>query len=278
MIQDIAPHVFLNQYQPKPPEAQSYILYYEGNQVLMLHKGEQITFPTFQELEKENDRLYESYTYLFSVDTDRFYLMEDISYPSPSSFQLENTQKFRSMSPRHLAFAGITGYQLYSWYQSHRFCGKCGNPMAPDEKERMMRCTACGQMEYPKICPAVIVGITHGNRLLMSKYAGREYKKYALIAGFAEIGETIEETVRREVMEEVGLQVKNITYYKSQPWSFTDTLLLGFFAELSGEDEIVLDREELAMAEWFEREDIPITEQNISLTNEMILKFKNQGC
>ncbi|MEG0228124.1 MAG: NAD(+) diphosphatase, partial [Lachnospiraceae bacterium] len=75
-----------------------------------------------------------------------------------------------------------------------------------------------------------------------------------------------------------GLQVKNITYYKSQPWSFTDTLLLGFFAELSGEDEIVLDREELAMAEWFEREDIPITEQNISLTNEMILKFKNQGC
>ena len=131
-------------------------------------------------------------------------------------------------------------------------------------------------MEYPKIFPAVIVGVTDGNRLLMSKYAGREYKKYALIAGYAEIGETRDETVKREVMEEVGLKVKNIRFYKSQPWSFTDTLLLGFFADLDGEDKITLDKEELALAEWFEREDIPITERNISLTNEMILYFKEK--
>lgn len=131
-------------------------------------------------------------------------------------------------------------------------------------------------MEYPKISPAVIVGVTDGNRLLMSKYADREYKKYALIAGYAEIGETIEETVKREVMEEVGLKVKNIRFYKSQPWSFTDTLLLGFYADLDGEDKITLDREELALAEWFDREDIPITERNISLTNEMILHFKEE--
>ena len=80
----------------------------------------------------------------------------------------------------------------------------------------------------------------------MSKYAGRDYKKYALIAGFAEIGETIEETVQREVMEEVGLKVKNLRYYKSQPWSFSNTLLFGFFAELDGSAEITLDEEELA--------------------------------
>ena len=108
----------------------------------------------------------------------------------------------------------------------------------------------------------------------MSKYANRDFKKYALIAGFVEIGETVEETVRREVMEEVGLKVKNLRYYKSQPWSFTDTILMGFFAELDGEEEITLDREELAMAEWFEREEIPVKEQSVSLTNEMILKFK----
>lgn len=148
--------------------------------------------------------------------------------------------------------------------------------MVKDDRERMLKCEHCGQMEYPKIFPAVIVGVTDGNRLLMSKYAGREYKKYALIAGYAEIGETIEETVKREVMEEVGLKVKNIRFYKSQPWSFTDTLLLGFFADLDGEDKITLDKEELALAEWFEREDIPITERNISLTNEMILYFKEK--
>ena len=102
-------------------------------------------------------------------------------------------------------------------------------------------------MVYPVISPAVIIAVTHNGKLLMSKYAGREYKKYALIAGFNEIGETIEETVHREVMEEVGLKVKNLKYYKSQPWPFTGTLLMGFFCELDGEDDrITLEEEELA--------------------------------
>ena len=147
--------------------------------------------------------------------------------------------------------------------------------MKQDDKERMMYCENCHNMEFPKICPAVIIGVTDKNRLLMSKYAGRTYKKYALLAGFTEIGETPEETVAREVMEEVGLKVKNIRYYKSQPWSFTDTLLLGFYCDLDGADEITLDREELALAEWFEREEIPVEPSRDSLTNEMIMKFKN---
>lgn len=84
--------------------------------------------------------------------------------------------------------------------------------------------------EYPVLMPAVIVGITNGDKIICSKYEGRSFKQYALIAGFAEIGETIEETVHREVMEEVGLKVKNLRYYKSQPWSFSGTLLLDFSA------------------------------------------------
>lgn len=132
-------------------------------------------------------------------------------------------------------------------------------------------------MEFPKICPAVIVGVTDGNRILMSKYAGRTYKNYALIAGFTEIGETVEQTVAREVMEEVGLKVKNIRYYKSQPWAFTDTLLMGFYCDLDGADTITLDENELALAQWFDREDIPEVLSTESLTNEMILRFKNGG-
>mgnify|MGYP005933984141 CR=1 FL=1 len=114
-----------------------------------------------------------------------------------------------------------------------------------------------------------------GDKILMSKYAGRTYKKYALLAGFTEIGETLEETVQREVMEEVGLKVKNIRYYKSQPWSFTDTLLMGFYCDLDGEAAITLDREELAMAEWFQRDEIPVEPERDSITNEMIIRFKN---
>ena len=146
--------------------------------------------------------------------------------------------------------------------------------MVRDQKERMLRCDSCGNMEFPKICPAVIIGVTDGNRILMSKYAGRAYKKYALLAGFTEIGETVEETVAREVMEEVGLKVRNIRYYKSQPWAFSDTLLMGFYCDLDGSDRITLDRDELSLAEWFEREEIPVEPSRDSLTNEMIMKFK----
>ena len=144
-----------------------------------------------------------------------------------------------------------------------------------DSKERMLYCEFCHNMEFPKICPAVIIGVTDGDKILMSKYAGRTYKKYALLAGFTEIGETLEETVQREVMEEVGLKVKNIRYYKSQPWSFTDTLLMGFYCDLDGGAAITLDREELAMAEWFQRDEIPVEPERDSITNEMIIRFKN---
>ena len=122
----------------------------------------------------------------------------------------------------------------------------------------------------------MVTGVIDGDKILMTKYAGRDYKKYALVAGFAEIGETIEDTVRREVMEEVGLKVMNIRYYKSQPWSFTDTLLFGFFCEVDGKDKITMDTEELAFAEWLTREEIPTKYDGISLTNEMIMKFKNK--
>ena len=192
-----------------------------------------------------------------------------------SDFELEDLTIFRQAEPQYRAFAGITGHQLYHWYQAHRYCGQCGSPTKPDGKERMLYCETCRSMEYPRICPAVIIGVTDGNRLLLSKYAGRTYKKYALLAGYTEIGETMEETVAREVMEEVGLKVKNIRYYKSQPWAFSDTILMGFYCDLDGSDEIRLDEEELALAEWFEREEIPVTPSRDSLTNEMIMRFKN---
>lgn len=95
-------------------------------------------------------------------------------------------------------------------------------------RERMMRCPACGQMEYPKICPCVIVGVMHEGKILVSWYKNGFRDHYALIAGFAEIGETIEETVAREVYEETHLHVKNLRYYKSQPWPYSESLLFGF--------------------------------------------------
>lgn len=185
----------------------------------------------------------------------------------------EKIELMRTAGPKEAAFAGVTGMQLYGWYKSRRFCPACGRRMVHSEKERMMHCEACGQMEYPKICPAVIVGVTCKDKILLTKYAGRSFRNYALIAGFAEIGETIEETVEREVMEEVGLKVKNIRYYKSQPWSFTDTLLMGFFAEVDGDSDILLDERELSEGKWCTRSEVPEND-GVSLTREMMSVFK----
>lgn len=276
MIQEITPHQFNNAYLPQAPEGNSYGLYYEGKEILVgWNDQNEIIFPTFKELEKYNEHLCENYTYLFTIDKDRYYLLNTIDYGADFKYRMENTEIFKSSAPQERVFAGITGAQLYRWYRTHRFCGKCGKPMTPDVKERMLFCGSCKNQEYPKIMPAVIVGVTHGNKLLMSKYANRNNPNYALLAGFAEIGESIEETVKREVMEEVGLKVTNLQYYKSQPWAFSDTLLMGFYAELEGAETITLDEEELAVAEWFEREEIPINPNNVSLTNEMIIRFKN---
>ena len=275
MIQDIEPRHLDNQYDPVPPDKDSYALYYEEHAVLLKKTEEGIVFPRFREIERLNEEIYEDYIYLFSVDDERYYLVQEISREPLSGFTMENTEVFRSADPQYQAFAGITGYQLYNWYRNHQYCGRCGRKMTHSGRERMLYCSGCRNMEYPKICPAVIIGVTDHNRILMSKYAGRAYKKYALLAGFTEIGESVEQSVAGEVMEETGLRVKNIRYYKSQPWAFTDTLLMGFYCDLDGDDRITLDEDELALAEWFERDRIPVEPSRDSLTNEMIIRFKN---
>lgn len=274
MIQDIAPHIFSNAYAPKRPEATSYALYFNGHTVLAGKDSSTLRFPRFSELNGIEESVYEKAIYLFAIDNDCFYLVHQVPEEQPE-FELKDIGLFRTSGPRHLAFAGITGYSLYKWYDNHQFCSHCGAKLVHHEKERMLHCQTCNNTEYPKIMPAVIIAVTNGNKILLSKYANREYTRYALLAGFTEIGESVEETVKREVMEEVGLHVKNLRYYKSQPWSFSDTLLMGFFAEVEGDDSITLDREELALAEWFERENIPVSESDISLTSEMIEYFRN---
>lgn len=241
----------------------------------MKKDGETMTLPRFEELEGRLSNLYENYIYLFSIDEEHFYLIPELDTSLLSEYQFETIRFLRIAQPQYLAFAGVTGYQLFQWYSKRRFCGCCGKPMVHDKIERKMFCPSCKNEEYPVLSPAVIVGVTNGDKLILSKYEGRSYTRYAMIAGFAEIGETIEETVHREVMEEIGIKVKNLRYYKSQPWSFSGTLLFGFYCDLDGDDTLTVDHSELSMASWFNREDIPDEGDNISLTKEMMMSFKD---
>ena len=294
MIQDIAPHRYDNTYHIQKPGAQDYVFCIQKGRILLRETAEEhvLTIPRREEIEAAVPELMDRAVYLFSVDEKPYFLVsvpekeaEEILAKLKEGAEKELEQLYyawktptdiRAMEPMHQAFAAITAVQLWRWRQSRQFCGRCGAKTEDSKIERALVCPVCGQTEYPKISPAVIVAITNGDKLLMSRYRVNHstYRGYALIAGFVEIGETFEETVRREVMEEVGLKVKNIRYFKSQPWAFTDTEMIGFFAELDGDDKIRLQEDELSEAGWYTREEIPDDARLISVGTEMKMYFK----
>ena len=278
MIQDIFPHRFYNTYQQKRPEDNSRILGF-CDRMVYLSDQDGIRFLTFQEWKSYNQRIGRGMpplVYLFTIEEEDYFLTDIHKEDKIGDFRFYKMFDIRPMQPKEAVFAATTAFHLYQWYRDNQFCGRCGKKLIHSEKLRMMQCETCNNMVFPKIAPAVIVGVTHGDKILMTKYAGREYKRYALIAGFTEIGETVEETVQREVMEEVGLKVKKIRYYKSQPWGFDSNLLLGFFCELADEHEICLDREELSLAEWVDYHNILDDPEKLSLTHNMMEYFRDQ--
>ena len=274
MIQDIAPHRYDNAYHPRPPKVGDRVFFYQDTATL-LNRETGLPF-TWEEAEALADLSQLPITYLFAIDDVAFHWCHVVPQAVLEGAVPAKNGGFRDMEPGWLAFACITASQLHGWYHDHQFCGRCGSPAQPDQVERAMRCPACGNLVYPTISPAVIVAVTHGNRLLLTKYSRPgTTRNYALIAGFAEIGEPLEDTVRREVMEEVGLPVKNIRFYKSQPWSFSSSLLSGFYCDLDTDDETVtLQEDELGEGTWFDREALPQGGSAISLTHEMIERFR----
>ena len=278
MIQDIGQHLFDRDFSLRPATVEDYALCYVGGKVLLRRVGEnQWALPRFAEFPETIRPNAETARHFFALDGTGCYLAD----PDPKeevlpddSWQYCTYAQLRTVRPMEVAFAAITGAQLDRWYKSRAYCGKCGAKNEHSQIERALICPVCGQLEYPKISPAIIVAVTDGDRLLLTRYADRPYRGPALIAGYVEIGETLETTLRREVMEEVGLRVKNIRYYKTQPWAFTDTLLMGFYCDLDGDAKISLDRNELCEGVWVKREDLPLPENNISLTSEMIENFR----
>jgi len=242
---------------------------------IMVLTGDKLVFPLRRQLPERPDT---DFLYLFSLSGSPIFLMSDFSREeTPPGFEMIPAAELRQGQPQQLAYAGVLGHQLYRWYMARRFCGHCGGKAVHDTKERMLYCAGCDQREYPTIMPAVIVGVIHEDSLLLTKYAGRLNPRWALVAGFTEAGETPEQTVRREVLEETGLRVSQITYYKSQPWPFSGSLLLGYFARLEGPDEITLEAHELAEAVFVPRQEIDVPYEGKSLTNEMICQFRDIG-
>ena len=159
--------------------------------------------------------------------------------------------------------------QIVEWDRTHQFCGTCGTPTATRENERVRVCPACGHSVYPRLAPAVMVLIRDGTRLLLARSARFPPNMYSALAGFVEPGETIEECIAREVLEEVGLQVKSLRYFRSQPWPFPHSLMIAFFADYAGGD-IVPQPEEIEDAQWFDVDALPGLPMPISISRWLI--------
>jgi NAD+ diphosphatase len=276
MIHEIAPYVFHNEYKPRAPKPDDYIFIYGNNQVILDCKDEKAPrAPTFADVEKYSPKL----TYLFRVDETAFFLLAVKDLPAEGfteadGYKPQPTFMFNMLQPRYMAFAGLTAAHIAGWYEKRHICGRCGATLVHSEVERKMDCPECHAEEFPQINPVVIVGVTDGDKLMLTRYANRPVTHFALIAGFAEIGESFEECVQREVFEEVGLRVKNIRFYKSQPWAMSGSLLAGFYCDLDGDGAVTLQEDELSEGVWVPRGEIPVQDVGFALTAEMIERFR----
>ena len=299
MLHEIAPKSFHIEWKNIQPEPEDRIIFaYDGN--IYVAAGEEIRFPTRKVMDQwEYTKFIRpdsgQYTYLFSIDDERYFTLvydEDAFRPYAGclfdqDYHFVPVRGFRNLEPQHEAFAAMMGGMLTGWYRRSRFCGKCGSRTIHSDKERMMYCPHCRNSIFPQICPSVIIGVFSGDRLLTTRYnpehlmfdgTGKTFKPVvhdALVAGYIEAGETAEDAVRREVMEEVGLKVKNIRYWKSSPWPMSSGLLFAYTCEVDGGDTIRLEEDELSAARFKTREEIePRVGKDIALTSALMEAFR----
>ena len=286
MLHNIEPHEYYCDYLLRRPAAgQDHLLLFDGEQILLKMENGQAILPRLCDIAGA-EQWAQELRYLFTIDSTAFFSM-DISHNANAigvdagiegasgNWLYLPVRGLREFEPPWLAFAAVTGYHLHFWYEHNRYCGACGAEFEHSAHERALLCPRCGYLKYPATAVAVIVGVSDGDKLLLTRYADRPYKKHALIAGFVEIGEALEDAVRREVYEEVGLRVKNLRYFASQPWGFSHSLLAGFFAEVDGSTDIKLDGRELAEAVWMPKENISADNTDISLTATMMATFRD---
>jgi NAD+ diphosphatase len=171
-----------------------------------------------------------------------------------------------------LAGVASRAFQVIHWERTHQFCGRCGGRTESKPDERAKVCPQCDLIIYPEISPAIIVAVIRGKEILLAHGNRFPMPFYSALAGFVEPGETFEQTVKREVMEEVGIKVKNISYFGSQPWPFPNSLMVGFIAEYD-RGELKIDETEIGDAGWYSADNLPQLPRKGSIARRLIDSF-----
>ena len=188
----------------------------------------------------------------------------------PEGWQLKGLREVFGLVETGLAALSGRAYQILEWDRNHKYCGRCGTETVQRKDERSRACPECRRTTYPPVSPAIMVLITDGKRrVLLGRKAAWPQDRYSALAGFVEPGETLEDTVVRETREEVGVEVKNIRYFGSQPWPFPHSLMIAFTAEYAG-GEVRPDGVEIAEARWFDAAELPRLPPGISISRRLI--------
>ncbi len=261
---------------PDTSEESSWALILIGKKILMCKADNKLTIPEHSEvlgiIPKDDSMLY-----IGRYDGHDCYCMRFNELPElPEYLELVEIMEITKLSGDNGLFilAGAANHILH-WSSMNQYCGCCGNKTIDKKEERAKVCTVCGNIVYPRIAPATITAIFHEDKILLAHNRNFRNDLYSLIAGFVEPGETLEQCVEREVLEEVGIKVKNIRYFNSQPWSFPDSLMIAFIAEYES-GEIRVDNTEIMDAAWFTADILPEIPSNDSIAGKIIRWYREQ--
>lgn len=260
---------------PTTPNDESYWFVFDRNEVLVhISERQVISFPRKVDFGKKWDHKTVKNLYLGKIAEHDAYGFET---PKELLLMSENWQwrDLRSLMPTIEAdWFWIAGkaFQFVNWFKTHQYCGQCGSLTVLKMTEKATYCPSCDLSFYPRVSPAVIVAIRRDNRILLAHALRFPQKFYSTLAGFVESGESLEECLQREVREEVGIEIKNIEYFGSQPWAFPHSLMIGFKAEYQS-GEIKVDETEIDHADWFEADNLPVRPNRFSIASQLIDDF-----
>ena len=245
---------------------------FQENKLLVCQKPESLTLPSLMDLDELGLIVIRQH-YLGQLDNHHCYTGEVAEGTNPpTGMSFEGLRQVYGRLDEALFWIAARAVQIIDWDRTHRFCGRCGIELKMKTTERAKECPQCGLLHFPRLAPAIIVLVERGNELLLARSRHFLPGMYSVLAGFVEPGESLEEAVLREVKEEVGMDVKDIKYFGSQPWPFPHSLMIGFTATYAG-GQISLDDSEIEEAGWFTADNLPRIPSKISIARKLIDGF-----
>ncbi len=242
---------------------------FAGDKLLVREESARITVPFLKDFSKLHLTILRQH-YLGRLEDQRCYAVEVAGQIAPPvGWVFEGLREIYGRLDEELFWISTRAIQIVEWDKTHQFCGRCGAPMEAKKDERAKECPQCGLLHFPRLAPAIIVLIQRGRQLLLARSHRFPSGMHSVLAGFVEPGETLEEAVVREVREEVGISIKDIRYFGSQPWPFPHSLMLGFTATYDS-GEITLKDPEIEAAGWFTAGNLPPLPGKISIARKLI--------